>query len=61
MAAIGLGGWLYVGGAIVVGMAFFGLSVYTFAQRTRAAARGLFLASLAYLPLLLGLLVLDPT
>ncbi len=59
--AVGLGGWLYLVGALVLGSAFFGLGLVLWVTRTRAAARGLFLGSLAYLPLLLGLLVLDPT
>ncbi len=59
--AAGLGGWLYLVGALVLGTAFFGLSVLLWVTRSREAARRLFLGSLAYLPLLLGLLVLDPT
>jgi protoheme IX farnesyltransferase len=58
---LGLGGLLYFIGAIVLGMAYFGLSVAVWVAPTRASARRLFLGSLLYLPLLLGLLLLDPT
>ncbi|MGE0707759.1 MAG: heme o synthase [Planctomycetota bacterium] len=57
----GMGGWLYAAGALVLGTVFLGLSLAWMLRRTRLAARRLFLASLAYLPLLLALLVLDPT
>ena len=59
--AAGIGGPLYLVGALVLGTGFLGLSIVLYVQRTRLAARRLFFGSLAYLPLLLALLVLDPT
>jgi len=58
---VGLGGMLYVMGAVTLGLAFLALSLVLFATRSRAAARALFFGSLAYLPLLLALMILDPT
>lgn len=58
---VGLGGYLYLAGALALGLAFLGLGTALHLTRTQAAARRLFVASLVYLPLLLGLLVLDPT
>jgi heme o synthase len=58
---VGLGGVLYLAGALALGLAFLGLGVALNVSRTREAARRLFLASLVYLPLLLSLLALDPT
>lgn len=57
----GIGGWVYAVGALALGTAFLTLSVVWLIQRTRRNARRLFFASLAYLPLLLGLMVFDPT
>lgn len=57
----GMGGWLSVVGAVALGMGLFALSVVLWVTRTRQAARALFLGSLAYVPLFLGLLLLDPT
>ncbi|MCO5165664.1 MAG: heme o synthase [Planctomycetes bacterium] len=58
---VGLGGYLYLAGALALGLAFLGLGAALHLTRTREAARRLFVASLVYLPLLLGLLVADPT
>lgn len=58
---VGLGGYLYLAGALALGLAFLGLGAALHLTRSREAARRLFVASLVYLPLLLGLLVLDPT
>mgnify|MGYP001410727054 CR=1 FL=1 len=58
---MGLGGWLYAGGALLLGLGFLYLSLRLNRERTAEAARRLFLGSLVYLPLLLGLLALDPT
>jgi protoheme IX farnesyltransferase len=60
-AAVCPTGWLFPLGAAVLGIGFSWLAVRLYRERTRAAARTLFLASLLYLPLLLALLVLDPT
>lgn len=58
---VGLGGYVYLVGALALGLAFLALGAALHLSRTRDAARRLFVASLVYLPLLLGLLVLDPT
>lgn len=57
----GIGGWATALGGLILGMGFFALTVAWYTFPTRKAARRVFFASLAYLPLLLGLLVLDPT
>lgn len=54
-------GWLYPLGALALSGWFAALAWRLYRERTREAARRLFLASLAWLPLVLGLLVLDPT
>lgn len=54
-------GWLYPVGAVLLGGGFAWLAVKLHRERTREAARTLFLSSLLYLPLLLLLLVFDPT
>jgi heme o synthase len=55
------GGWLYALGALILGVGFLILAIRLYRERSRAAARTLFFASLIYLPLLLAMLVLDPT
>ncbi len=55
----GLTGWLYAGGAAVLGVGLLLAAVRLERQRTDAAARRLFLASVVYLPVLLGLMLLD--
>ncbi|MCU0726383.1 MAG: heme o synthase [Planctomycetes bacterium] len=57
----GSGGPLYAAGALLLGGGFLWLAVKLVREGSRAAARRLFFASLAYLPLLLALLVFDPT
>jgi heme o synthase len=57
----GLGGWLYALGALLLGLAFLGTGIVLHLRHTQQAARRVFLVSLAYLPALLLLLVLDPT
>jgi len=54
-------GWAYPVGAAFLGVVFAWLALRLNAERTRDSARRLFFASLIYLPLLLLLLVLDPT
>jgi heme O synthase-like polyprenyltransferase len=56
----GLAGWIFLAGSIGLGAAFFALGLRLLRTRDRRVARGLFLGSLAYLPLLLLLLLLDP-
>ncbi len=58
-AVVGLGGASYVAAAGLLGMAFLAIGVRFALRRTAARARTLFVASLAYLPLLWGLLVAE--
>ena len=58
-SVFGSAGGLYFAGALVLGLAFLTVGVRMALARTRSAARGLLLASVVYLPLLLGLLVAD--
>jgi len=55
----GLAGRWYLAGAVVMGLGFLAASVIFARRRTVPAARGLFFASILYLPLLLVLLVVD--
>jgi protoheme IX farnesyltransferase len=55
----GVAGWWYAGGSVVLGSGFLFLGVVMYRQRTELAARRVFLASIIYLPLLLGLMVAD--
>jgi protoheme IX farnesyltransferase len=55
----GLAGGTYLAGAILLGLGFTGVAVWAAVQRTSAAARRLFLASVAYLPVLCTLLLVD--
>jgi protoheme IX farnesyltransferase len=57
-AGFGIAGPLYTAGAIVLGAGFLAFSVAFAVLRARERAVRLFMASIAYLPLLLGLLVL---
>jgi len=54
-------GWLYPVGAFLLGSAFAWLALRFYRERTREAARRVFLASLIYLPLLFVLMAFDPT
>ena len=56
---VGLAGPMYVVAAAVLSLGFLAAGICLAMQRSRPAARGLFLASLAYLPLLLIALVID--
>jgi protoheme IX farnesyltransferase len=56
---IGLTGLWYFWGAVVASLAFLSTSVSAAREMTDARARSLFLASLLYHPILLGLMVLD--
>ncbi|MBT3266925.1 protoheme IX farnesyltransferase [Candidatus Poribacteria bacterium] len=58
-AVFGSSGSLYMVGALVLGLAFLTVGVRMARTRTASAARHLLLASVVYLPLLLGLLVVD--
>jgi protoheme IX farnesyltransferase len=57
--ALGLAGPAYLLGALALGGAMLGLAVRFARRLDRGAARGLFLASIVYLPAVLGLMVLD--
>jgi protoheme IX farnesyltransferase len=60
LAALGgITGWLFAGGSVVLGSGLVALSMRLATLRTDSVARRLFLATLAYLPLLLGLMVAD--
>lgn len=52
-------GTIYTIGALALGLLFFGASLRASFERTRPRARQVLLASVVYLPLLYGLLVLD--
>lgn len=56
---VGLTGWLYFVGALTLGVIFLVSAIQFSHQLTRARARQLFYISILYLPLLLGLMVLD--
>lgn len=56
---IGVTGWSYAAGALVLGTGLVLASAALERRRSSSAARGLFLASVVYLPLLLGLMVFD--
>jgi protoheme IX farnesyltransferase len=60
-ALVGLAGWIYLVGAVVLGTGLLALGVRLQRRRTAEAARQLFLASLVYLPALFLLMALDPT
>ncbi len=56
---IGLAGWVYFVGAIVLGLMFLGCGIALAISRSEASARLLLFASLVYLPAQLGLMALD--
>ncbi len=56
-----MAGNVYVVGAVIAGLIFFYYSTRVLNDRTRVRARGVLLASVIYLPVLYGLLVLDRT
>ncbi|HWS54157.1 MAG TPA: heme o synthase [Pyrinomonadaceae bacterium] len=58
-AALGTTGRFYFFGAFVLGLAFLAASVHAAFANSRQGARRLLLASVLYLPLLFGLMVLD--
>jgi len=58
-ALTGAGGLVYLSGAMLLGLAMLAASLAFLGSRTRVAARRVFLASLAYLPLLMTLFLLD--
>ncbi len=56
---LGLAGWSFALGAVVLGGALAGLGVVLWRRRGAADARRLFLGTIGHLPLLLALLVID--
>jgi protoheme IX farnesyltransferase len=58
-AATGLAGSLYLAGALVLGLLFAHTALRFARSRSQGNARRLLLASVAYLPLLWGLLLMD--
>jgi protoheme IX farnesyltransferase len=55
----GLAGWIYLAGAVLLGLAMLAAAVQLARQRTMAAGRLLFFVSILYLPALSGLLLFD--
>ena len=60
-ALVGLAGWIYLVGALVLGLMMLWYGFRLSRRRSREAARRLFLASIVYLPCLFLLMLLDPT
>jgi len=58
---IGLAGPVYFVGAFILGLIFLGFGILVAIEKNNLSARRLMLASLAYLPALLGLLTFDKT
>ena len=58
-AVLGISGRVYFAGAVVLGLLFIGSSIRAALSRSRQRARELLLASVVYLPLLFGLMVLN--
>lgn len=56
---LGFSGWIYLAGAVLLGAWFLHASLTTARQMTREQARHLLKVSVMYLPLLLGLMVLN--
>ncbi|MDY7110398.1 MAG: heme o synthase [Planctomycetota bacterium] len=56
---LGLAGWIYTLGALVLSLWLLSRGVRLLAQRTDANARGVFIASIIYLALVLALMVID--
>ncbi len=58
-AMVGVGGEIYTVSAVLLGVGFFAFAMSCATRRTRGEARKLFFASIIYLPVLLGVLMLD--
>jgi heme o synthase len=54
------GGWVFGAWAVALGLGFFLSAACFFVQKTELAARRLLIASLLYLPVMMGLLVIGP-
>ncbi|MFH0793598.1 MAG: heme o synthase [bacterium] len=55
----GIAGWAYTVGSLLLGLGMFLFCAKMYYERSRACARRLFVASVIYLPLLLGLMIAD--
>jgi protoheme IX farnesyltransferase len=55
----GLAGWLFAAASLLLGLMLIVLAMRLYLQRTHPNARAVFLASIVYLPLLMGMLVAD--
>ena len=55
----GIAGWTYTVGSLLLGLGMFLFCVKLYNERSLTCARRLFVASVIYLPLLLGLLIAD--
>ena len=56
---VGMAGRAYGVGAIALGLGFLAAGIINQVKRTRQSTRGVFFASLLYLPLLLAVLLFD--
>lgn len=59
LTVLGLTGWLYFWGALILGLGFIITGALCALNRTNSSAKQLLLASILYLPLLLALMVID--
>jgi protoheme IX farnesyltransferase len=57
---LGMSGFIYLVGALAMGLMFLYSGIRVSVDRTKARARRVLLASVIYLPVLYGLMVLDP-
>jgi protoheme IX farnesyltransferase len=60
-AAVGISGWIFAIGAAALGVILLFAALRLQRERTREAARALFFLTIAYLPAVLFLMLLDPT
>ena len=56
---LGIAGWIFALGSVVLTGWMLRLAIVMYRERTDKAARAVFMASLLYLPLVLGLMVID--
>jgi protoheme IX farnesyltransferase len=61
LSLAGITSWVYAAGSLALGAMFLSMGLQLYRRRTDQEARRLFLASLAYLSLLVGLMFLDRT
>jgi protoheme IX farnesyltransferase len=58
---LGVTGWIYLAGTLLLGAGFFYFAVLSAMEKTKRGARRLLQASVIYLPLVYGLMLLDKT